>query len=53
MDKIDKEYYELLNQHLDRAYKELQELRKKTDKKIIEINEIEELIETIEESKKQ
>lgn len=48
MDKIDKEYYELLKQHLDRAYKELQELRKKTDKKIIEINEIEELIDTIE-----
>lgn len=52
MDKIDKEYYELLKQHLDRAYKELQELRKKIDKKILEINEIEELIDTIEESQK-
>lgn len=53
MDKIDKKYYELLKQHLDRAYKELQELRKKTDKKILEINDIEELIDTIEESEKQ
>ena len=48
MDKIDLEYHKLLKQHLNRAYKELQELRKKTDKKIIEINEIEELIDTIE-----
>lgn len=48
MDKIDEEYYQLLKQHLDRAYKELQELRDKTDKKIVEINEIEELIDTIE-----
>ena len=53
MDKIDKEYYELLKRHLDRAYDELQELREKTDKKIVEINEIEELTDTIEESKKQ
>ncbi|MBR2248551.1 MAG: hypothetical protein IJ880_16305 [Bacilli bacterium] len=51
MDKIDQEYYQLLKQHLDRAYKELQELRKKTDKKIVEINEIEELMDVIEEKK--
>ena len=51
MDKIDQEYYQLLKQHLDRAYKELQELRDKTDKKIVEINEIEELIEAIEDKK--
>ena len=53
MNKIDEEYYQLLKQHLDRAYKELKELRYKTDKKIVEINEIEELIDTIEESKMQ
>ena len=51
MDKIDLEYYKLLKQHLDRAYKELQELRDKTDKKIVEINEIEELMDVIEEKK--
>ena len=49
MDKFDKEYYELLKQHLNRAYKELQELRDRVDKKIVEINEIEELMDTIEE----
>lgn len=48
MDKIDKEYYELLKRHLARAYKELRELREKIDRKIVEINEIEELIDTIE-----
>lgn len=52
MDKIDKEYYELLKQHLARAYRELKDLRKKVDKKIVEINEIEELIDTIEESQR-
>ena len=48
MDKIDLEYHQLLKQHLERAYKELQDLRNKVDKKILEINEIEELIDTIE-----
>ena len=48
MSKTDSEYYELLKQHLARAYKELRELREKIDRKIVEINEIEELIETIE-----
>ena len=47
MDKIDLEYHKLLKQHLDRAYKELQDLKNKVDKKILEINEIEELIEII------
>ena len=48
MNKFDEEYYQLLKQHLNRAYKELQDLKNKVDKKILEINEIEELIEMIE-----
>ena len=49
IDKVDPEYYELLKRHLVRARKELQELREKIDKKILEIWELEEIIAAFEE----
>lgn len=47
-DKNDIEYLRLLKQHLYRAYGELDELKKKVDFKMIEIDQVEELVELLE-----
>ena len=44
MDKNDKEYLALLKKHLTKAYEELNELKKSVNMKIIEIDQLEELI---------
>ena len=48
VDKNDVEYLRLLQQHLYRAYKELDELKKKVDLKLLEIDQVEELVELLE-----
>ena len=48
VDKNDVEYLRLLKQHLQRAYGELSELKKKVDLKMIEIDQVEELVELLE-----
>ena len=48
LDKSDREYLELLKKHLARAEQDLQYLKDKVDLKIIEINAMEEMIETLE-----
>lgn len=48
MNDNDKEYLRLLKKHLEKAYKELEELKKKVDLKILEINQVEELVNTLE-----
>lgn len=51
MDKNDVEYLRLLHQHLNRAYKELETLRQKMDLKLIEIDQVEELVDVLERRK--
>ena len=52
MDKNDVEYLRLLHQHLERAYKELEILKQKTDLKILEIEQVEELVDVMERRRK-